>query len=79
MASDYLDTTNPYLLRAFFGFCDICNNATYAASNSEIDEPRLRNLAVSMILNVRAQSLIEQFKLFGGEFKASFPASWPKR
>jgi hypothetical protein len=77
--SDYLDASNPYLLRAFFQFCDIANNATFAASNSDIDEPRLRRLAISMILSVRQQSLMRLFTLFGGEFKASFPSSWPKR
>jgi len=79
MASDYLDTSNPYLLRAFFQFCDIANNATCAASNSDIEEPRLRKLAVRMILSVREQALTEQLKLFGGAFKAVVPSSWEKR
>jgi hypothetical protein len=79
MTSDFFDTSNPHFLRAFFLFCDVCNKATFAASSVDVNEPRLRKIAVSMILSMRQQALIEQFKLFGGELKASYPSSWPKR
>ena len=42
MRSDYLDTSNPLRLIAFFQFCDVANNARAYIAAMDIDDPRAR-------------------------------------
>lgn len=56
MRSDYLDTSNPYRLLAFFQFCDAANMARDGIATLEVEDPRLRRLTISMIDGTKSVS-----------------------
>lgn len=85
MRSDYLDVSNPYLLRAFFAYCDVANKAREKRADLSLESipveyrARAASTLAGMMESMRLRALTGLFELFGGEFKASFPSSWSKR
>lgn len=58
MRSDYLDTSNPLRLKAFFQFCDVANNARCYIVALNIDDP-LASRVVSGIMETMRQRAIQ--------------------
>lgn len=56
MRSDYLDTSNPLRLLAFFQFCDVANNARAYIAALDIDDPRARTAMMGIMEAMRRQS-----------------------
>lgn len=54
--SDYLDTSNPLRLLAFFQFCDVANNARSYIAALDIDDPCARAAMTGIMEAMRQQS-----------------------
>jgi hypothetical protein len=57
MRSDYLDTSNPLRLKAFFMFCDVANNARAYISALNIDDPLAGRICRGVMESMRQQSI----------------------
>jgi hypothetical protein len=66
MRSDYLDTSNPLRLEAFFMFCDAANMARDGAANLHIEDPRFRALTVSVLESMRQRAVQSAIDTLGG-------------
>lgn len=70
MRSDFLDTSNPYLLKAFFAYCDAANLAAKGIRELQITSPIARVCLVGLIESLRQRSTQKALELFGGEVKS---------
>lgn len=77
---DYLDTSNPYRLSAFFKFLDAANMARTGIDTLQITSVKARNCMVSVLKASRQQAIERAFEMLnGGEVKAIYPPSWPRK
>lgn len=67
MRSDYLDTSNPRRLSAFFQFCDVANRARKGIANLTVKDPRMRAAAVSLIESTRRRAEEEALNVLSGK------------
>lgn len=56
MNSDYLDTSNPRRLLAFFQFCDVANNARAYVAALDIEDSLAKRAATGIMESLRQRA-----------------------
>lgn len=67
LRSDYLDTSSPLRLKAFFQFCDVANNARAYIASLDVAEPQARRSIKGIMEAMRLQSEQRAVEVLSGE------------
>lgn len=64
--SDYLDTSNPLRLRAFFQFCDVANNTRAYVAALDIEDSLARRAVTGIMEHMRRRAEQSAIDTLGG-------------